>query len=522
MELTELGKKPISESEPAGQNVRFEPDYEALSQEIEKLSSPTASGGVDWNKVAELSKKILSEQSKDLLVACYLSVAMLHTQKLKGLALGVSIIKDMLENFWDNMFPPKKRIRGRVNAIVWWKERLEASLSNIEPESWPPDERSRFIEDLKGIDSFLGENMEDAPMLNTLIEKVQGLLTEEQIEEQEPQPKKEEPSLDKEIKKEDIKKEEEASPVSPPIASVAEDQEQDPERVLEAGLELLGRASTLLSAQNPFDPMVFRLNRISAWLSVDSLPMADGGRTMLPPPDSQIISSLNALYDSGNWKVLLETSESYVPQFLFWLDLSRYSAEALEQLGYSSASEIIANETREYVKRLAGIEKLSFSDGTPFADESTREWLRELMQKDEKGTAISESQGDSIEQNVIKELEEAKKKIKENRLAEALVSIKKHIDASVSMRERFLWQLGVCELLLKAKKTSLAIPYIENTLSAIDQYRIEEWEPELAVKALQICLRGLRIHKKKENQKLIEDIIKRISILNPVKAMELI
>ena len=39
MELSELGRNPISEQEPAGKDVRYEPDFEALSQEVEKLSS---------------------------------------------------------------------------------------------------------------------------------------------------------------------------------------------------------------------------------------------------------------------------------------------------------------------------------------------------------------------------------------------------------------------------------------------------------------------------------------------------
>ena len=79
MELLDLGKKPISESQPAGEDVSFEAEFETLQNEIEKLSSPTASSGIDWNKVSKLSIAILSEKSKNLLVGTYLCIALLKT-----------------------------------------------------------------------------------------------------------------------------------------------------------------------------------------------------------------------------------------------------------------------------------------------------------------------------------------------------------------------------------------------------------------------------------------------------------
>ena len=90
MELAELGRTPISEALPAGQDIRTDPAFEALSGEIEKLSSPAMSGALDWNKVLNLATTILREKSKDLLVAAYLSVALLKTEGLAGLAAGTS------------------------------------------------------------------------------------------------------------------------------------------------------------------------------------------------------------------------------------------------------------------------------------------------------------------------------------------------------------------------------------------------------------------------------------------------
>ena len=99
-----------------------------------------------------------------------------------------------------------------------------------------------------------------------------------------------------------------------------------------------------------------------------------------------------------------------------------------------------------------------------------------------------------MEQKVNRELEEANKKMKQDRLSEALMDIRSKIESSLSLRERFLWQLGICQLLIKAKKTALAIPYIERILSTIERYNLEEWEPDLAVRALEISLRGCLLY----------------------------
>ena len=111
MEASSLGVTPISEQDPAGSDIRFEPDFEALSTEVEKLSSPTAVGTVDWQRIADLSAKILETSSKDLLVACYLCIALLQTRGLGGLATGVHVLRDLLEHFWDTLFPAKKRMK---------------------------------------------------------------------------------------------------------------------------------------------------------------------------------------------------------------------------------------------------------------------------------------------------------------------------------------------------------------------------------------------------------------------------
>ena len=48
MDIHSLGKEPIQQDQPAGLDVRYEPEFEQLQAEIDKLSMPSASGGTDW------------------------------------------------------------------------------------------------------------------------------------------------------------------------------------------------------------------------------------------------------------------------------------------------------------------------------------------------------------------------------------------------------------------------------------------------------------------------------------------
>ena len=134
MDLLSLGKNPINPDQPTGSDVRYEPEFEELQSEIDKLSSPSFSGGIEWQKVSDMAAFILAEKSKDLLVASYLAVSQVYIRQIEGLAVGLTVMHDLVDQFWDTLFPPKKRMRGRLGAVEWWIEKTGSALKNIKPE----------------------------------------------------------------------------------------------------------------------------------------------------------------------------------------------------------------------------------------------------------------------------------------------------------------------------------------------------------------------------------------------------
>ncbi len=128
-----LGENPIPGSKPAGENARYEPEFEQLQAEVGKLENP-AGGEVKWHEVVNLAKGILEAKSKDLLVAAYYTYGMFQQQGLQGLLDGLAVIYSMCSVHWDGgMFPD--RPRARESAIDWLIDRAQPMLDNGVPTS---------------------------------------------------------------------------------------------------------------------------------------------------------------------------------------------------------------------------------------------------------------------------------------------------------------------------------------------------------------------------------------------------
>lgn len=171
-----LGSAPIPGAAPAGQSVRYDPEFEAIEAEIQKLESPTG-GAVNWKKVADSSAGILAEKSKDLLVAAYLAGALFNTKGYAGLATGVSVMNEMIKAHWEGLMPEVKRIRARTAAVQWLVDRIGGEIER-RPQPGPPDRDAlqlcaRALEELGGFaDKFAG----DAPDLGVLTRAVRAKL----------------------------------------------------------------------------------------------------------------------------------------------------------------------------------------------------------------------------------------------------------------------------------------------------------------------------------------------------------
>ncbi len=515
MDLLELGRKPVSEENPAGIDARYEPEYDQLQQEIDKLASATAGGAVDWKRVVKLGSVILSSKSKDLKVASYLGVGLLHFKGVEGLSAGAQLLHDLISNFWDTLYPAKKRMRGRFGAISWWIENAEKFLKSYDGDEIPKDTADLLAKRINDLDAGLAEKSEDAPMLRDLSGYVQRLPVEAPSE---PQQSEAASAVDSPAAGDSGQPD--PAPVLQGAVSAGNINSSDECMVtLKAGLSSLDPVSEYLLANDLADPNGYRLRRMSAWTPITNLPPAENGQTMVPAPDGPAKDSIANQLKSADFSGALREAESRIGEYLFWLDLTRMSAEALKALGegYADALSALELETGFYLQRLPGLASLSFADGTPFADSKTRSWLQSLGKG--KGGAAAASSGGHDE--VAEIMDKANQLVANKKLLEAISLICGMINKSPSLRSAFRLRSELTGLLTAEGQAGVAHVHAIELLKQIESSGLEQWEPELALSGLRVAYEAVVAEGSADSAAKSIELLQRISRLSPVDALKI-
>jgi len=525
MEITTLGKEPIQPDQPAGSDVRYEPEFEQLQGEIDKLALPSASGGIDWEKVSDLAASILAKQSKDLLVAGYLAVSQIHVRRIEGLADGLTVMHDLLENFWDDLFPPKKRMRGRSGAIEWWIEKTENALKGMKLESDAGERRSAISTTLTRIDSLLVEHLPDPPMLRSIETALDNIFSSvEETAEAHAEPIVEQTESAPEPAAEPEPRREPAGSSAAPEAGVFET-EQDAQKIISSGIQSMRHAATALLENNPTDAMAYRYQRIAAWSVVSSPPPETNGQTQIMPPPPHVLESLLKLKENGNWEALIISAEQHLSQFIFWFDLNRLVADALISLGenYQSAYEEVCQDTAFFIRRFPPLAEMSFSDGTPFADSETRQWLNDISfgatLAVESTVSKPRTTGETDRKADV--LAEAQALVKKKKLLNAVQLLHNELKNCASQQEALMWRLALCRMLIASKRLDMALPHLDLVLRDIETYRLETWNPHFAMECLTLVWTGYISHTDNEIKVHARDVLSLIAKLDPAEALKL-
>jgi type VI secretion system protein VasJ len=518
MELAELGKQPIRPDQPAGDDVRYDPQYEELQAEVDKFSSPSASGAVDWDKVVKLSSDILSRKSKDLLVASYLAIALIQTKKFEGVEIGSRIYRDLVEGHWDALFPTKARMRGRVAAIEWWAEKAEGVLEQLPKGPFAEERINALNENLQKVDQLLAEYLEEAPSIRPLLDFAGSL--EAIAPPPEPKAPEPEPASAAPRPPEGSLGTLGAEP-SPPRVEEGPVEITSPETaqtVLKKALENIARVADYYRKGNLSNPTAYRLARVAAWSAVESLPPSKGGKTYLSRP--RTIEIVRGLFGKGQDEALVRAAELNLGQHLFWLDLNFWASEALVRMGegHEAAAEAVRRETALLLRRLPGLEDLKFSDGTPFAGDDTREWIKGLLAG--AGGAAEGSAGAPADP-ADKGVRQARELIAGGRTSEAVRRMQQGLRGGGSRKEAFHWRVALCRLLVETPEARHALPHIEEILKEIDLFRLEEYDPELALKGLKVAWDGFRANAGLVPKEKVAEIRGRIARVDVSAAMSL-
>jgi type VI secretion system protein VasJ len=516
-----LGREPIPGDRPAGQQVADEPDFEALKSEATK---DPIHGAIDWPRVVELGTRLLSTKGKDFVAATYLVVGLAREGGLAGLADGLALLEGMVQDFWDQGFPPvPKRMRARANALAWMGERAAAWLEGIDVGAADAEALARASQALSDLSKRLEERMGEAPAFGDLL---RGLRTAQDRLPATPQAAA--PALPS------------AAPASAPAAGTpagAARPATAPAATSPAAAELVSKSDAVqwiyriagfFREREPSNPISFRLARTARWAEIVAAPPAQNGQTQLLPPPTERIAGLRSRAEAGDWPGLLEGAEESFRERPLWLDAQRYADRALEGLGgpYRAAREAVALELRALLARVPELPSLAFKDGSPLADADTREWIQQAVLAD-GGAAVATAAPVAADDPAVDEVrQQARELLRKKRVGEALRVLDAALSAERSPRRRFLARLEIASLCAEAGHDRLAAPLLEELDEAIERHGLDRWEPDLCVgvlSALYRCRRKLATQKgaPPEAQARAEETFARLCRIDPVAAAAL-
>ncbi|MDO5537367.1 MAG: type VI secretion system ImpA family N-terminal domain-containing protein, partial [Desulfovibrionaceae bacterium] len=179
-DIASLVAAPIPGDSPSGIEARYEPEYAALLEEIEKLTALGHTTECNWQVVLDMGLTVLRDKSKDFQAACYTANALSRLHGLEGMADGCLLLRELTTRYWETGFPVLKRLRRRVNAFTWWRDCTEALLQTMLDSTpvdrpFPHQTVDHLLEELQALDSALGEAMPDFPPMRSLAEMIRRL-----------------------------------------------------------------------------------------------------------------------------------------------------------------------------------------------------------------------------------------------------------------------------------------------------------------------------------------------------------
>jgi len=460
---------PIRDDLPVGEDPGYEDDFQRMREEVNKLS------GADVDLVAQLAQKLLQQSCKDLRVATYYLWARLHRDGEAGLAEGLNLLAALMERYACDILPV--RPNSRKMALEWLAgSRVLASLSlypqvvKAEAErtvaalvwlkhgfsNWPEDQRPRLdalysalitrLAVSGGVDAIVPQTSTDAPVGS----KATG-------------------------------------PSSSPIKS---------------GRDLLdsGRALANYLREQPEGWLAaHRLMKSLRWDTVLQVPPQDvQGITRLAPPRGEYRAQLKRLYLQQSWNELIDQVERMYAEGVnhFWLDLQWYLHQALGKSAepHNSWADVVKHDLGMLLQRLPGLEMLYWSDGSAFADESTREWINQQVSGNRQEQWLpAAAPATSAAANEILALEpEALAQADAEGVEQALAWLASRPGAQTG-RQRWLLRLLMARVAEQYGKAELAIHLFTELDAAAQRHTFADWEPELLFEVKARLLKLMRL-----------------------------
>ncbi|MGV8916507.1 MAG: type VI secretion system protein TssA [Pseudomonas sp.] len=457
---------PILADTPVGEDPGYDDDFQRLREEVNKLS------GVDTALVCQLSEALLTRRCKDLRVAGYYLWARTHQDGDAGLADGLALLSGLVTRYGEGLLPA--RANSRKTALQWLAGgKLQDAIARH-----PEVEKSEFAHAVASL-SCLQQTLDHwdentrcdfAPLISAMEMRLARAGGVDALV----------PQL---------------------AAGPVENQSRAALNPVQSGRDLLsqGKALAQYLCDQPRGSLAgARLMRVLRWDTLHDMPLEEaGGNTRLLPPKAELRGQLKRLYLQQNWLALREQVESLFAVGVnhVWLDLQWYACHALKQAGqpYDVWEELFRQDLRLLLMRLPGLEQQSYSDGTPFADETTRAWIEQQVQVSaEHWTPLVASAGADDTSDILALEGEALAQVDSDGFEAALAWLDR-LPGVNSARQRWLQRLLMARVAEQCGKNEVAMHLLTELDEAPAALSLAQWEPQLCFEVKARLLKSLRL-----------------------------
>jgi type VI secretion system protein ImpA len=446
MPLPDNLRSPIPGDNPSGKSLRYDPIYDKVREarrEEDVLPQGDWSREIkkaDWLLVTKLTMDALANKTKDLQLAAWLTEAHLHREHIAGLREGLDLLRGLMENFWDTLYPEIEEddLEFRAAPLAWVGSNLDQAVRCLpltknklalfqfqesrrvgyEADATDNDKKmaarqaameekkctaEEFDEAVRATGDAFYEKL--SANLVTALESLQSLeaLSDSKFGREAPNFANLRTALEEvqEVAKHYYR------PAAPEVDEApAEKIEETPEVVEpEAGagarapaakkrsvssepadrddaMQRLAIVAQFLRRENPRNPIPYLLLRAMRWGELrEAGPSLNPVMLGAPPTEKRTQLKKSAM--EGNWTDVLETSESIMstPCGRGWLDLQRYTVRACESLGsdFDPAAAAIRSELKSLLADYPDLLTASLTDDTPAANNETQAWVQESI-----------------------------------------------------------------------------------------------------------------------------------------------
>ncbi|AOI95816.1 type VI secretion system protein TssA [Burkholderia sp. LA-2-3-30-S1-D2] len=494
---------PVPGEHACGRDPGYEDAFFELKDEAGKLS------GIDDGLIVRACEHLLKETGKDLRLAGYYAFARLRQDGPAGFADGLELAAALVDRFGEDALPARH-------------EAKKAALEMLAT--------ARVIETLDSRGDFLPSDLERTlAALDVLVMRTAAW------------PDAARPNLQSLVsrfeKKETLARGVDPGVAMPPMPTAGKSLAGSIVSTRDLLDQARAMSAWLRDQENGYLPSV-RVVRSIRWDTLHDVPPSDAAsHTRLVPPRAELRQQMKRLVLQKHWHELLERVEGAFMEGVnhLWFDLQYFQHVALDHVGtpYSTWRELLRADFALFLERLPGIERLAFSDGTPFADDTTLEWIARhaVVRNLEAGETVAPLPVSADSENDAAgdwpEIETQARELAAREGIEAAFAWLEALPGMKTDRHRYLQRLVMARLADHAGRHDAALALLAELDGATRSLPLMRWEPALTFEVKQQLVKALKAMSSRKDAdkpalgRRISELHAELTVLDPARALTL-